>query len=140
MSRPVYEHDADRAPDEDFLPGELRFLVASNRGRLLDARRTPVTVTSVAADKGSFEVQIEAFEDRGARWELPLEAIGRFQFAREGAHAAPRDLRELEAARKRFDRFGKPTPERRRGLGGDRGRRREPSAGRGHRRSGAGVR
>lgn len=104
LNGPVYEHDPDPAPDEEFLPGELRYLVPGNQGRLLDARRTPVTVASVAAEVGAFHVRIEAFEDKGMRWELPLEEVGGFQFAREAGCVDPGELRDLEAARERFDR------------------------------------
>ena len=98
----IYESDPDRAPDTDFVPGELGLLVPGNRGRLLDARRTPVTVVAVRPEVGAFVVEIGAFEDAGARWELPLEEFGRFQFARDAARA---DAAELERALARFDRI-----------------------------------
>jgi hypothetical protein len=104
LSEPVYETNPDAAPDEDFLAGELSLLLVGNRGRLLDARRTPIVVTAVAPSKGAFEVRIEAFEDRGARWELPLDEVRRFQFAREARRTGPDELAELEAAREHFDR------------------------------------
>jgi hypothetical protein len=100
----VYQSDPDRAPDSDFLAGDVRHLVAGNRGRLLDARRTPVTVTRVAPESAGFEVEIDAFEDAGARWELPLEDVGDFQFARDGAHAAEGVVAELRRAGARLDR------------------------------------
>lgn len=100
----VYASDPDPAPDSEFLPGELGHLVAGNRGRLLDARRTPVTITAVDPGRGGFEVEIGAFEDTGARWELPLEDVGRFQFARGGAVAPAATAAALEDARRRFDR------------------------------------
>ena len=78
--------------------------MTGNRGRLLDPRRTPVVVTDVAPNEGGFEVQIEAFEDQGARWELPLEEVGRFQFEHGASRAGAGALAELKAARERFDR------------------------------------
>jgi hypothetical protein len=101
---PVYASDRDAAPDAEFVPGELRHLVAGNRGRLLDARRTPVSVVDVASQRGSFTVRIDAFEDRGARWELGLEEIGRFQFARDAITATGAALAALVTAAARFDR------------------------------------
>jgi hypothetical protein len=71
---------------------------------LLDARRTPVSIVDVAPQRGSFTVRIEAFEDRGARWELGLEEIGRFQFARAAIAATGAALGELQTAAERFDR------------------------------------
>jgi hypothetical protein len=100
----IYASDPEPEPDTDFLPGELRHLVAGTRGRLLDARRTPVTIIAVAAATGAFELEIGAFEDAGARWELPLADVGRFQFARGGLVAAPEVVAELERASVRFAR------------------------------------
>lgn len=104
MSGGIYASDPNPAPDSEFAPGELRHLVVGNRGRLLDARRTPITVTGVDSARGSFEVEIGAFEDAGARWDLSLCEIGRFQFSREGSVAADVFVSELERARRRFDR------------------------------------
>lgn len=101
MPSPVYDSDPDAEPDTNYAPGELRHAVTGNRGRLLDTRRTPVTITSVTADTGSFTVEIGAFEDEGARWELPLTDIRRFQFPPGSATATAID--ELAAAAARFD-------------------------------------
>lgn len=98
----IYQVDPDSAPDSAFIPGTLALLVAGNRGRLLDARRTPVEVTAVRPERGGFEVEILAFEDAGSRWELDLKEIERFQFAHGSAAATAGDLRELHAAVRRF--------------------------------------
>ena len=101
---PVYANDEHSAPDSAFASGELRHLAVGNRGRLLDARRTPITVVDVAPERGSFVVRVEAFEDAGARWELGLEEINRFQFARTATPATNAALAELRASAARFDR------------------------------------
>jgi hypothetical protein len=101
----VYRSDADSIPDSEFAPGELRHLVPGNAGRLLDARRTPVAVTRVDEELGVFEVEIAAFEDAGARWELPAEDVGGFQFARACAHASADAVAALHFAVGRFDRL-----------------------------------
>lgn len=103
MAAAVYASDSNAAPDSEFVPGAFSHLVIGNHGRLLDARRTPITVTAVKPDIGAFEVEVGAFEDAGARWELGLEEIGRFQFARGGSVAPDRSISELERARRRFD-------------------------------------
>jgi hypothetical protein len=98
MADSVYQSDPDRLPDSGFLPGDLSRLVAGNRGRLLDPRRTPVHVTAVRPETGFFEVEIDAFEDAGARWLVPLESVASYQFAPEGAVAAGPDLQALRDA------------------------------------------
>ena len=100
----IYASDPDAAPDSEFRPAELAHLVPGNRGRLLDARRTPVIVTAVTPARGAFEIEIGAFEDAGARWELPLWEIERFQFPPTSELAPPAAVAELERARERFDR------------------------------------
>ena len=104
MAAAIYASDPNQAPDSDFVPGELRHLVTGSPGRLRDARRTPITVTAVRPDVGAFEVEVGAFEDAGARWELSLEEISRFQFVRGGPVAPPETLAELDNALRRFDR------------------------------------
>jgi hypothetical protein len=101
---PVYASEEHPEPDAAFAAGELGHLVIGNRGRLLDARRIPVTVIDVAPERGSFVVRVEAFEDTGARWELGLEEIERFQFAGTATPATDAALAELEASAARFDR------------------------------------
>jgi hypothetical protein len=103
MPGSVYQSDPDAAPDSEFVPGGLRHLVAGNRGRLLDARRTPVHVTGVWAQTGFFEVEVGAFEDAGARWLVPLESVSSYQFAAGGATAAGTDLEALVEAVARCD-------------------------------------
>jgi len=100
----VYASDPASAPDTEFTSGALHHLVPGNRGRLLDARRTPISVVDVSAERGSFVVRIEGFEDRGAEWELGLHEAGHFQFARDAKVAAGLELGELEKALERFDR------------------------------------
>ncbi len=78
--------------------------MAGNRARLLDARRTPVTVTAVKPGTGAFEVEIATFEDAGARWELSLAEVGRFQFALDARTAPAAVAAQLHDARARFDR------------------------------------
>jgi hypothetical protein len=106
LSDAVYESDPGQEPDANFVAGELRCLVPGNHGRLLDARRTPVQITEVAPQLGAFEVEIGAFEDAGARWQLALDEVERFQFAADSRLASAPGLQELQLARERFDRPG----------------------------------
>ena len=103
MAGSVYQSDPNATPDSEFLPGGLHHLVAGNRGRLLDARRTPVHVTGVWAETGFFAVEVDAFEDTGARWLVPLESVSSYQFAVGGAMAAGPGLEALREAVARCD-------------------------------------
>jgi hypothetical protein len=100
----IYQADADPAPDSEFEPGELHHLVVGNTGRLLDPRRTPVVVVGLRLERGTFVVRLEAFEDKGACWEVPFEEVDRYQFARGVARAAPDVIADVREAVARFDR------------------------------------
>jgi hypothetical protein len=97
----IYESDASAAPDSQFAPGRLIDLVPGARARLLDPRRTPVTVVAVRIETGQFTVRVEAFEDAGTLWIVPLEDVARFQFALGGAKLD--DDAPLRGAIARFD-------------------------------------
>ena len=100
----IYESDPRMRPDSDFQPGSLSLLAPGNRGRLLDPRRTPVTVVGTAPERGSFTVRVDAFEDAGAHWDLFLAEVERFQFDREAERLTDREVEELSSALSRFDR------------------------------------
>ncbi|HET6866787.1 MAG TPA: hypothetical protein VFH80_12790 [Solirubrobacteraceae bacterium] len=69
MSSDIYASDPDARPDAEFLPGELRYLVIGNRGRLLDARRTPIDLTRHISrregDPRLYDLLDEVMTDRG---------------------------------------------------------------------------
>jgi hypothetical protein len=100
----IYQSDADSAPDSEFEPGELHHLVEGRAGRLLDPRRTPVVVVDIKHELGMFVVRLEAFEDKGACWEVPFEEVDRYQFARGCERAADGDVARFREAAARFDR------------------------------------
>ncbi len=85
----IHQFNPDMPPDSEFLPGRLEHLVPGNTGRMLDARRTPVRLAGLRLAAGFLEVEVLDFEDRGARWELPLESVNSFQFARDSIEADP---------------------------------------------------
>jgi hypothetical protein len=99
----VYQSASNPAPDSDYEPGSLDHLVVGNAGRLLDPRRTPVSVVGLRPDVGSFVVRIEDFEDKGAVWEIPYEMVDRYQFARDCQRAAPPDVEGFRRAIELFD-------------------------------------
>jgi hypothetical protein len=98
----VYDFNPDQEDDSAFVGAGLEHLVVGSHGRLLDARRTPVVVVAVNPSHGSFVVEIEAFEDQGARWELALHEVKRFQFPLSAPAASGADLAALGEARERF--------------------------------------
>jgi hypothetical protein len=115
----MYQTDPEALPDEQFSPGELSWLVPGNHGRVLDARRTPVRVTAVDLPHGYFEVEIQAFEDNGARWLIPLEEVTHYQFALGGARAEAVAVASMEGIIRKLDVTIEITPDlqgRREGL------------------------
>jgi hypothetical protein len=103
-SSDIYERDPHAASDEAFEPGTLEHLVPGNRARLLDARRTPVIVRRILPETGMFELEVAAFEDLGAHWEIEVERVGAFQFEPGQASADAETVAALHEARRRFDR------------------------------------
>lgn len=100
----AHQFDPDMLPDSEFEPGTLAHLVVGNRARSLDPRRTPFHVTEVRVETGLVVLDIDAFEDRGAHWEVPFESIDGYQFARGSARAPHTDVARFEQACARFDR------------------------------------
>jgi hypothetical protein len=101
---PIYQRRADAPPDADFEPGALRHLVPGNHARLLDPRRTPVSIVRLRPETGTFILRIDDFEDVGARWEVELEKVDRYQFARGEDRASDADVARFRAAIARLDR------------------------------------
>ncbi|MHC4319848.1 MAG: hypothetical protein ACYS1B_15085, partial [Planctomycetota bacterium] len=100
----IYQSAPDPVPDSEFEAGELRHLVAGNVGRLLDPRRTPIAVVDIRPRVGLFVVRLEAFEDKGACWEIPFEEVDRYQFALGSPRASSGDVARFRDAVTRFDR------------------------------------
>jgi hypothetical protein len=117
----MYQSDPAALPDDQFAPGDLCWLEAGNRGRLLDARRTPVAILRVDPALGFFEVEVTAFEDASARWLIPLEDAPHFQFAPDGKRSAGASLQALRESVARLSRQvridGTRRPARRPGSG-----------------------
>jgi hypothetical protein len=99
----VYDFDPNMQPDSEFVDGELKHLAPGNSARMLDARRTPIRIVGIRLEPGFFVAEVLEVEDKGARWELPLEWAGSFQFARDGAEASPADVAAYSDAIARLD-------------------------------------
>ncbi len=102
--RTIYQTNPNLQPDADFEAGELRHLVVGNTGRLMDARRTPVKITDIKPETGTFLIEILDFEDRGAQWEEAFENARYFQFARGSRAASVADIAQFQIAVAQFNR------------------------------------
>ncbi len=100
----VYQSDPDREPDSEFEPGTVQHLVVGNAGRVLDPRRTPVTIIQLDVDTGFMVLRVDAFEDVGALWHIPFEDVGHYQFALGCERATGEAIDEFREAIERFDR------------------------------------
>lgn len=94
----IYEGPDHPPSDDGFCRGDLASLVVGSRGRLLDARRTPVVVVRLDEQTAMFEVEVRAFEDQGARWRVPFEEIESFQFPSDAPQAGSRDVKRWRQA------------------------------------------
>lgn len=93
----MYQRDDNILPDSEFLKGHLSFLVVGNRGRMLDARRTPIQINSCHFERGLFRLEILNFEDKGAIWEIPVEEVSRFQFEKDSKCLVPSEVKLIES-------------------------------------------
>ncbi len=100
----IYQTNPNIRPDSDFENGELRHLVVGNNGRLMDARRTPVRITDIKPETGTFVIEILDFEDQRARWEESFENTRYFQFERGSRSAEAADIARFQAAVAQFNR------------------------------------
>ena len=99
----VHQFNPDMAPDSEFVPGALKYLLVGNRGRWMDPRRTPFHVVALVPQTGHFVIEIDDFEDRGARLEIPFERVTSYQIAAGSAEASSADILRLTEIVARFD-------------------------------------
>lgn len=100
----IYQSDPDAAPDSEFEPGALHHLVRGNAGRLLDPRRTPVTIVGLDLETGFMTLRVDRFEDAGATWDIPFEEVDHYQFAHGSRRASDEAVRRLRDVIERLDR------------------------------------
>jgi len=92
-----YQTKSFTAPDSDYLDGHIQYLVEHNKGRFLDNRRTPGEIVKVDSQYALFYWKILDFEDVGAVWEMPFEAVANFQFEKD-SHSLNKDMRKTYVA------------------------------------------
>jgi hypothetical protein len=57
--------------------------VPGNKLRLLDNRRTPGIIKHILHNSAMFQWEITDFEDKGRCWEIPIEDVNNYQFAKD---------------------------------------------------------
>lgn len=92
----IHQQDKKREPDSSFVPGSVGYLVPGNRCRLLDGRRTPGVIEAVFEESAMFRWRITAFEDKGAFWDMPVEHVKRYQFAKDAGTLDSSAVQALE--------------------------------------------
>lgn len=79
----IHQYDDKMRPDQQFITGDLSFLVEGNHGRLLDGRRTTGFIEKYDPASAMFKWRITKYEDKGTYWDMPAEAIVNFQFEKD---------------------------------------------------------
>ena len=79
----IHQYDDKMRPDQEFITGDLSFLVEGNHGRLLDGRRTTGFIEKYDPASAMFKWRITKYEDKGTYWDMPAEAVKNFQFEKD---------------------------------------------------------
>lgn len=98
----IYDRDPNALPDSRFVPGTTAHLVPGSPARLLDSRRTPVSIAAVDGRRGFFTLRLEAFEEEGECWEMPLEDAVHLQFPPDAPTLRPDECNVLDRFVERF--------------------------------------
>lgn len=75
----IHQFNINSLSDDEFVNGEVKYLVKKNQCRLLDGRRTPGYIEDYFEETAMFRWRIIDFEDKGSYWDLPAEDIKLFQ-------------------------------------------------------------
>ena len=97
-----YQEDNQHLPDSEYIPGNIRYIAAGNKGRYLDNRRTPGQIESVNEKQAVFYWRVGAFEDKDAIWELDFEEIENFQFETGALEISKHKIAQYEKGKKKF--------------------------------------
>lgn len=62
----------------------------------MDLRRTPGQIESICLDSGFFRWRIKDFEDVGKYWDVPIEDVSRYQFAKSSKLIANNEMKQAE--------------------------------------------
>lgn len=100
----IHKYDNNMRSDDEFINGDLSFLVESNRCRLLDGRRTTGIIERYFEDSAMFRWRITKYEDKGKYWDLPAEDITKFQFEKDSNKLSNEKLQQIEKMIKKYDK------------------------------------
>jgi hypothetical protein len=95
MTQTLDKLSHDTRPDKDFLPGKVEYLVAGNKGRMLDGRRAPFEVIKRMPEVGMWQIALLDFEDKGSLWEIPYEDVTSYQFELDSREASIQECIEI---------------------------------------------
>ncbi|WP_432663003.1 hypothetical protein R9X47_20750 [Wukongibacter baidiensis] len=99
----IHEYDNNMKSDEEFIIGDISFLVEGNCCRLLDGRRTTGIIEKYFEDSAMFRWRITKYEDSGKYWDLPAENIKSFQFERSSNRLSKRNVKEINELIKKYE-------------------------------------
>lgn len=99
----LHKCDKELRSDDEFIQGELAFIVAGNKCRLLDGRRTEGFIEEYSSETTMFRWRITKYEDKGSFWDLPAEKIKGFQFEKDSKKLSQDQVNALELKIKELD-------------------------------------
>ncbi len=100
---PLHQNNKNMLPDSYFETGTIAHIVAGNKGRVLDGRRTPGFIESYNAESAMFIWRITDFEDKDNYWEIPAEEIKNYQFEKKSAKLGINNIKIIEDKCKIFE-------------------------------------
>jgi len=101
----LHKHDINMKSDEEYLPGDLSFLVKGNICRLLDGRRTEGYIEEYYEESAMFRWRITKFEDKGDFWDLDAEQIKNFQFEKDSKSLSKDDIDKILKNIEKYQEF-----------------------------------
>ena len=98
----THEYDDNMRADNEFIKGDLSFLVKGNKCRLLDGRRTTGYIEKYDEDSAMFRWKITKYEDKGKHWDLPAESVTKFQFEKESEQLSDNEVNIIKEKIKKY--------------------------------------
>lgn len=88
----IHQFNINALSDDEFVNGEVKYLVNKNQCRLLDGRRTPGYIEEYFEETAMFRWRITDFEDKGNYWDVPAEDIELFQIFKNSKELEKKDI------------------------------------------------